>query len=241
MHGLGFYSGWNEYISPQLLTPDPSPFLANQVMLMINPATTAIHPNQFLESAMDRLLTVIKVNDKPTMIPISEFTKQLNKIEASTLEELVNNKGFEPAKDMNRFSTEFGTLGIKLYSEKEPVILETSLHPFQPGSSISHVSYADYTYTPDFLMRFMQDRGLTLQEAVNRSGWTSPIGPLLLRVLEELGYATIKNPNNIPPLLIFQVAKQNSDKFAFASVAIHLQINLYHLLFIACSILLLSY
>lgn len=204
MHGLGFYSGWNEYVSTNALTPDPSPFLANQLILMINPSTSAIHPNQFLESAMDRLLRAIKVVDKASSKPISDYTRQLNKLHARTISELVSSPGFEPAKDMDRFATIPGSLGLEIYSQNEPVILETDLQPFQPGSSISHVSYANYTHTPDFLMRFMQDRGLTLQEAVKQGGGNGPIGPLLLRVFEEIGYATVDNPDTIPPLLIFQ-------------------------------------
>jgi hypothetical protein len=202
MHGLGFYSGWNEYVSSNTLTPDPSSFLANQLILLVNPSTNAIHPNQFLESAMDRLLKIIKIDNKPTSIPISEFTKKLNKIQASSLSELIKSPDFEETKEMGKLSTEPGSLGIDL--EDETIILETSLKPFQPGSSISHVSYANYTHTPDFLMRFMQDRGLTLEEAVRRGGGERPIGPLLLRIFEEIGYSTTENPDNTPPLLIFQ-------------------------------------
>ncbi|CAO3653892.1 unnamed protein product [Mucor hiemalis] len=188
MHGLGFYSGWNEYVAAQALTPDPSPFLANQVVLLVNPNTNAIHPNQFIESAMDRLIKIIKLNNNSVSIPISEYTKKLNRIQASSLAELVTNPGFDEAKEMGKISTEPESMVIELDSEEnEPIVLETSLRPFQPGSSISHVSYANYTHTPDFLMRFMQDRGLSLEEAVKRGGGNGPIGPLLLRVMEEIG------------------------------------------------------
>lgn len=257
MHGLGFYSGWNEYVSTHALTPDPSSFLANQLVLMVNPSTSAIHPSQFLESAMDRLLRVIRIEDKSTNIPISEYTKRLNRIQASSLSELVKNPEFEGAKEMSRLSTEPGSLGIELDSEEEPIILETSLKPFQPGSSISHVSYANYTQTPDFLMRFMQDRGLALSEAVRRGGGERPIGPLLLRVFEEIGYATIDNPNNIPPLLIFQSQSINEESNLNDTLTNHgvrrksqhhrplsyesstefqYQANMYHVFLIACSI-----
>lgn len=235
MHGLGFYSGWNEYIGPHMITPDPSPFLANQLMLSINPGTTAIHPSQFLESAMDRLITVIQGQR------VSEFTRQLNKIEAGNLEDLVKDKSFERAKDMNQFATGPGTLGIQLNSQKV-VILETSLHPFQPGSSISHVAYSEYAHTPDFLMKFMQDRGLTLKEAVKRSGGSGPIGPLLLSVFEELGYATVQKPDNVPP--IFQAGKKVSDmKLVEVSPALHTHhpFNVYLLFISFCFLFIWSY
>jgi hypothetical protein len=268
MHGLGFYSGWNEYVSTHALTPDPSPFLANQLILMINPSTSAIHPNQFLESAMDRLLRVIKVDDKASSKPISDYTRQLNKLQAGSITELVNLPEFAPAKDMSRFSTLPGSLGLEIYSQNNPIILETSLEPFQPGSSISHVSYDNYSHTPDFLMRFMQDRGLTLAEAVQQGGGSGPIGPLLLRVFEEIGYATVDNPDTIPPLLIFQsqfmedddgtnnnstnrlkhgIRRKNqhhhpSNVDFVASVGIVSRTNLYHIFFIISTgyILLLS-
>lgn len=222
MHGLGFYSGWNEYVAAQALTPDPSPFLANQVVLLVNPNTNAIHPNQFIESAMDRLIKIIKLNNNSVSIPISEYTKKLNRIQASSLAELVTNPGFDEAKEMGKISTEPESMVIELDSEEnEPIVLETSLRPFQPGSSISHVSYANYTHTPDFLMRFMQDRGLSLEEAVKRGGGNGPIGPLLLRVMEEIGYATIDNPDNIPPLLFFRSQSLDQEMSDANSTAQH--------------------
>jgi hypothetical protein len=207
MHGLGFYSGWNEYIATSALTPDPSPFLANQLLLMVNPTTNALHTHQFLESAMDRLMTVLEYdnNNIPrSSILVSSLTAQLNKIDARTITDLVKSPEFAPALQMDRLATTSGSLGIEISLEKEPIVLETGLNPFQPGSSVSHVAYEKYTQTPDFLMRFMQDRGLTLADAVKRGGGQGPIGPLLLSVLEEIGFATINNPNTVPPLLIFQ-------------------------------------
>lgn len=210
MHGLGFYSGWNEYISTKAITPDPSPFLANQLISMLNPtSTSALHPYQFLESAMDRLMTVLEYdNDNipiSSSISVSKYTSQLNKIRAATISDLTKAPGFVPAKEMGYLATKSGSLGLDISSELDPIVLETALQPFQPGSSISHVDYTKYTKSPDFLMRFMQDRGMTLAEAIKRGGGgNGPIGPLLLKVFEELGYSTINSPNTIPPLLIYQ-------------------------------------
>ena len=212
MHGLGFYSGWNEYLSASVLTPDPSPLLANQLISMVNPSNNAMHPNQFLESAMDRLLRIIKVDNKTTSIPISDYTKRLNKIEATSVAELMRSPAFQETKDFNKIATEAETLGIHLSSQKNPVTLETSLRPFQPGSSISHVSLAHYSHTPDFLMRFMQDRGLSLEEAVKQGGGTGPIGPLLMRIFEEIGYSTVETPDVIPPLLVYKASRLEQDQ-----------------------------
>ncbi|CEP11277.1 hypothetical protein [Parasitella parasitica] len=207
MHGLGFYSGWNEYISTNALTPDPSPFLANQLIRMLNPtSTSALHTYQFLESAMDRLMTVLDRDSREMPVSVSSYTSQLNRVQATTISDLTRSPGFTPAKEMAYLATKAGSLGLDISSELDPIVLETALQPFQPGSSISHVDYARYTESPDFLMRFMQDRGLTLAEAIKRGGGVDgqPIGPLLLRVFEELGYSTIDNPNTVPPLLIYQ-------------------------------------
>ncbi|KAI7895559.1 uncharacterized protein EV154DRAFT_477357 [Mucor mucedo] len=227
MHGLGFYSGWNEYIGPHMITPDPSPFLANQLMLSINPGTTAIHPSQFLESAMDRLMT----DEKGRFV--SEHTRELNRMEAESLEALVTDPRFKTVQSVSEFATEPGTLGIQL-SKEEWVVLETGLSPFQPGSSISHVAYSEYTHTPDFLMRFMQDRGLTLQEAVQRGEGKGPIGPLLLRIFEEMGYATVNQPDTVPPLMLFRSGIQKNqrlDKGTSSSMAIHNSPTLLYLFF----------
>ncbi|KAI8372654.1 hypothetical protein EDC96DRAFT_438776 [Choanephora cucurbitarum] len=209
MHGLGFYSGWNQYISSNALTPDPSPFLANQLLSLINPITNIVHPSQFLESAMDKLIGVLNHDDdgkiRTSSHPmISDLTRHLNRIQASSLAELTASSDFLVAKDMYRHSVTRGSLGVFLSPDEEPLLLETGLDPFQPGSSISHVSFERYTNTPDFLMRFMQDRGLSLTSAIERGGGKGPIGPQLLRVLEQLGYSTTRNPQVIPPLLIFQ-------------------------------------
>lgn len=237
MHGLGFYSGWNEYIQSESITPDPSPFLSNQLMLMLNPTTNAIHPNQFLESAMDRLLRVIQIDQKPTLVPVSEYTRKLNRIEAKDLQDLVLDPNFMFAKEMNRFSTEPGSLGIALETN-ELIVLETGLSPFQPGSSVSHVAYLNYTDTPDFLMRFMQDRGVTLEEVVRKGGGDGPIGPLLLRIFEEIGYATVNNPETVPPLMVFKNGVNGQQKDynlpSTTSFGLLLQFdpNLYYFIFI---------
>lgn len=203
MHGLGFYSGWNQYITPNALMPDPSPFLANQLISMINPMSTALHKFQFLESAMDRIMSIVSQQQKD--VPVSDITKQLNKIQVNTIDQLVTSANFKPAMDMAFFATYPNSLGLKPGNAlNDTVLLETGLKPFQPGSSISHVDYKTYTMTPDFLMRFMQDRGMTLQDAIKRGGGKGPIGPLLLSVLEELGYATVNKPNNVPHLSVFR-------------------------------------
>lgn len=205
MHGLGFYSGWNEYISSKALTPDPSPFLANQLIRMVNPTSaSALHTTQFLESVMDRLMIVLDYESDNVAISVSNYTRQLNRIQATSISEVVKSPEFVFAKEMGYLATKAGSLGLDISSDLDPIILETALQPFQPGSSISHVDYATYTQSPDFLMRFMQDRGLTLAEAIKRGGGDGPIGPLLLRIFEELGYSTINSPNTVPPLLIYQ-------------------------------------
>lgn len=157
---------------------------------------------------MDRLMTVLDY-DSNTMVlspsdSVSNYTSQLNRIQATSISDLTAAPGFAAAKKMGYLATRARSLGLDISPDLDPIVLETALQPFQPGSSISHVDYATYTKSPDFLMRFMQDRGLTLAEAIKQGGGDGPIGPLLLSVFEELGYSTVNQPNTVPPLLIYQ-------------------------------------
>ncbi|KAI9473534.1 MAG: hypothetical protein EXX96DRAFT_578397 [Benjaminiella poitrasii] len=244
MHGLGVYSGWNEYLHPSILTPDPSPFLANQIIEMIKPLTnTAMYATQFLESAMDRLM--VRLDDPQTTV--SNYTRQLNTIHAHNVASLVATSAFTAAvKDMSRLATQPRSLGVVLTSSslEDVMVLETGLVPFQPGSSLSHVDFETYRGTPDFLMRFMQDRGLSLAEAVRQAGG-GPIGPRLLRLLEALGYSTVQSPHVVPPLLLFQhargpvaaLARKSRQEIALSSSSPVQDVNGFYLLSIIVTVL----
>ena len=196
-----------------VLTPDPSLLFSNDLILMVNSVTGSIHASHFLESAMDRMMVLIEGNG--SMPTVSSLTKTLDQIQEDSLRSLVFSPDFSLAFSMDRLATTPGTLGVALLDDQgrvdDVVVLETSLKPFQPGSSISHVDYATYTNSPDFLMRFMQDRGVTLAESVLRSGGQGPIGPKLMRILQQLGYAIPQLPSITSPLLLFQNTSDSSN------------------------------
>jgi len=83
----------------------------------------------------------------------------------------------------------------------EGVYLETSLEPFQQGSSISHMDRTTYTGTSDFLMRFALEPGFTTNDLIAKGGnfTGGVIGPLLLQVMGSMGYTTVENPNPKTP------------------------------------------
>ncbi|CAJ0922457.1 16151_t:CDS:2 [Entrophospora sp. SA101] len=79
-----------------------------------------------------------------------------------------------------------------------------NLNPYQPGSSVSHVSQALYLKSIEFLMSYQEPQGKTLKDVIKNGGnyVGGSIGPKFLSILESLGYATADNPNpEIPTLL----------------------------------------
>ncbi|CAG8438167.1 10723_t:CDS:2 [Acaulospora colombiana] len=81
------------------------------------------------------------------------------------------------------------------------VFLETKLI-FTAGSSITHVDTA-YSSTPDFLMVYKAEQGISLDELIKING-NAPggaIGPNLTKIMETLGYATPDNPSPYRPTL----------------------------------------
>ncbi|KAI8887801.1 hypothetical protein K501DRAFT_241517 [Backusella circina FSU 941] len=206
MHGLGFYSGWNQYLSNQdSITPDPSPFLTNQWIQTLSPGSNAIHPAPFIESALDRLIHILPLN-----MSLSDLTHQMNAIGGD-----MTSPAFKSITDrFKKIATTPFTMGIKI-GDNVLLILETGLSPFKSGSSISHVAFQKYNEHPEFLMRYKQDRGRTLAD-VQGSGHHA-MGPSLLSVFEALGYATKQHPEAIPPLFI--VTREWSPSFVHAGRA----------------------
>lgn len=83
-----------------------------------------------------------------------------------------------------------GTTPIALF-------LETSLSPYRQGSSISHAAAQTSNNTPDFLMRFSLESGITLSQIVRKIGKGNrfgPVGPNLLGVMATLGYSVRQTP-----------------------------------------------
>ncbi|CAB4429211.1 unnamed protein product [Rhizophagus irregularis] len=72
---------------------------------------------------------------------------------------------------------------------------ETSLIPYQHGSSVAHTDFDTYVNSSDFLMLFTYPKTATLGQimsAVGSTNTTGPIGPKLRLLLGSLGYEVKK-------------------------------------------------
>jgi hypothetical protein len=98
------------------------------------------------------------------------------------------------------------------------IILETGIKEgYVPGSSISHFDYRIYTNTSDFLMRYLHDPGVLLEEDIKIGGNYSggAIGPLTLRCLETLGYRINQNPK---PIAMYQMEAESSAAHSWSTL-----------------------
>jgi hypothetical protein len=191
MHGLGFYSNWQDLVGLSSLTPDISPLVAGERLVGINQTSGEIVLTSALESVFDKFL--VRLTD---MQHTSSITRKFNKYRLRENKPVVQSLQeiglLDDAKAMYELGTKAESLGFVAANDSSAIlVLETGLSPFQSGSSISHVDYNMYGDSAEFLMRFMQERGLTLDQAMVRSDSSSPIGPKLRKVLKSIGYNTI--------------------------------------------------
>ncbi|KAG9303160.1 hypothetical protein G9A89_001776 [Geosiphon pyriformis] len=202
VHGLGFYSVWRDHINEEksqweALTPK------------LCPDTEISCENiTFVESVFDQYIEIIPENNQR----LSSYVPLLNKFskeKAGSLEPLDFYPKFKAsiqykiAKDLFKYAVQNKSLAFRpdIYSTQvsSHIILETSLTPYQPTSSVLHVDKTTYEKTLDFLMIFELSPGKTLSNLIVENGG-GPIGPNLKAVLEMLGYTTKEqpNPNHIP-------------------------------------------
>ncbi|CAJ0879198.1 8860_t:CDS:2 [Entrophospora sp. SA101] len=114
-----------------------------------------------------------------------------------------NSAQYKIATDMLKYATTPLSF-VNNTANDQLFYLETSLNPYQPGSSVSHVSQALYLKSIEFLMSYQEPQGKTLKDVIKNGGnyVGGSIGPKFLSILESLGYATADNPNpEIPTLL----------------------------------------
>jgi len=198
VHGLGFTSSWDDYINqvPQALTPDVTPAGSGSSF-------------QFSEFSFDKFMVLMSTGQR-----MSDITAQLNAFSTGAGAQIRDINAFasafttspqyQIAKNTFNFAITKGAMGFLPQGEtnlNNAVLLETSLNPYQQGSSVSHVDFATFSKNSDFLMRFLADKGISLGDAIVQNGNFSggAVGPKLLKVLESLGYTTQANPNPIRP------------------------------------------
>ncbi|KAL1923811.1 uncharacterized protein VTP21DRAFT_8791 [Calcarisporiella thermophila] len=190
IHGLGFGSGWSDYVHevPIALTPDIG---------ILGGRNAPYTFDGFYEFIFDKFLVTLPDLSRLT----TKYTRLLNEIPGinstfPTIQDFVANLTKSPeymriGSELLQIATSKGKLGFMPVGGSQigdVVVLETSLKPFSDGSSVSHVDYATYTNTSDFLMRFVQDQGVRLEEGISRGGGAHPIGPKLRKMLASLGY-----------------------------------------------------
>ncbi|CAG8623439.1 5299_t:CDS:2 [Acaulospora morrowiae] len=202
IHGLGFISYWREWFVPDFpdLTPYPE-FLVDNT----DPSKPITYTG-FTETAFDRYM-VLNTTDK---IKMTTLAQQINKFAPigkkfpsliSFEESFLDSRQSYIAENLsyaaiNPYSMDFVT------NDSTPVILETKIIPFNPGSSVTHVDTL-YMNTSDFLMVYVAQPGITLDDIIIKNGNASggAIGPYLTKVLETLGYTTANNLSPYRPTL----------------------------------------
>ena len=201
VHGLGFVSAWSDdtyerfsmYDSTmkRFLTPMPlnPPNELPEVSAVMN-SEAGVQPYWgFVDFPLDKLLYGNKY-------PLTLTTQLLNEwgngnIMFANILDMVNdwingNSFREQAEAIYQMAVKRGDITIMI-DDVEIMVLETSLSPFQDGSSLTHVDESIYATTDDYLMCYSAMRGISLND-LSKSHPLGPLGPSLVRVLAELGY-----------------------------------------------------
>ncbi|KAF0505740.1 sequence orphan [Gigaspora margarita] len=217
-HGLGFTSSWRNNLDS--LLQYPSNGLSPVPYLITSASSKSIIFQGFIETIFDKFLVILPDNTTssplvPTSLtaytsklnefgpPPTEFSSSLKFAESLMLSPQWNSVApFILNKSSIANTLVFLPRGYQLVNG---TYVETSVNPFLSGSSISHVSFASYTNSQDFLMRYKLEPGFTIEDLLSRGGnyqnddGTGVIGPRLRSIMESIGYKTLYNPNPIIP------------------------------------------
>ncbi|UZO06566.1 uncharacterized protein OCT59_026882 [Rhizophagus irregularis] len=207
IHGLGFCSGWDDHSDmlgiQNIITPTP---------LFLTTITGQVIFGGFREFIFDKFMVLLSDGTR-----ISNLTEELNKFSGvgtthNSMDDFLNyfmntfpsSPEYQIVQKMMNISTTPKSLGILPLNKtdiKDAFILETSLSPFLPKSSISHCDYITYTKSSDFLMRYLQDPGISLKRSIRLGGnyVNGPIGPKLAETLSLIGYQIQNLPNTFKP------------------------------------------
>ncbi|RHZ48287.1 hypothetical protein Glove_553g59 [Diversispora epigaea] len=202
IHGLGFVSSWSNNLET----------LDNRNTTGITPYLDYSDNNKFFgfsEYIFDRYVKFIRNN---VVCTSTDYTFQLNEaVENGTsfngYSEFVTKMKSSPQWKYAESAFKCATTNDSMYftpakdtSWNDKIYLETSLKPYQLGSSISHISDERYEPTEDFLMTYSFAPGESLEYLIQKGGnYKSPIGPRILSILESIGYETDACPNSFKP------------------------------------------
>ncbi|KXN71618.1 hypothetical protein CONCODRAFT_78246 [Conidiobolus coronatus NRRL 28638] len=205
VHGLGFATIYNDYITKpgsqaQAIFPNPEVSSYSDGKAKIN---------NFYESIFDRY--VVLTQNKQSLSSVTDVINgylvdnkdRIFRSKEEAFKNFVDSSQYQVAKDLlNTAQTEGSMEFVFNTTSKTPfssLVLETSLKPYAPSSSISHASAKNYLNTKEFLMKHEMSSGNSLSKLVSSVGsgsWdTAPYGPGLIAVLETIGYPTNQNPS----------------------------------------------
>ncbi|CAO3632143.1 unnamed protein product [Cunninghamella echinulata] len=206
VHGLGFISSWSDdlyqkfkpYVDhlPPFLTPmllDP-PKELNKMNYDID-STKGHQPFWgFVEYPLDKYLTYEDIH--LTVITNLLTTWGNSNILFKTIYDMINawtmnNDLYLYAQSVYQGSITAKDVTLSLPHQPNLLIMETSLNPFSPGSTLSHVDYTHYHQSPDYLMTYTSSPGVAISDLKYS---TIPFSSRLLHVLAALGYCI--HPSN---------------------------------------------
>lgn len=195
LHGLGFITSWDDYFNPNAssLTPSPS-FIFTNPEEIDGIKEGPITFTGFEEYILDRHLVLTKDNSSLTLISekINKFVPLNTKFDnqKAFLDEFTKSPEYKETEIMFKNAITRASVAIRL-ADGENALLETSLVPYKPGSTFSHVDFDSFGNTTDFLMRFKAPRQVILDDLTPINGndpdYTNPIGPKTISIFKSLG------------------------------------------------------
>ncbi|CAG8553165.1 5357_t:CDS:2 [Acaulospora colombiana] len=203
IHGLGLHSSFNDHLNsePTAITPN--------IYASVNLIDSSLRFNGFVEMAFDKYMIHLPTGKRISSV----ITNKLNQFVGRTGTIFPNKYNFSLefksspqytfALNMMEYAVTPNSLGFLpqgANKSSEVIVLETSLIPYKQGSSINHVDYKTYNKAPDFLMKYLADRGANITALAAARGTSGLlIGPKLKLLLETLGYKSPDNPNPYRP------------------------------------------
>ncbi|KAI9255791.1 hypothetical protein BDA99DRAFT_442071 [Phascolomyces articulosus] len=209
IHGLGFVSAWSDdtyerfsiydptiekFLTPMPLNP---PNELPEVSAAMN-SEAGVQPFWgFVDFPLDKLLY-------GNSYPLTRTTQLLNdwgngNIMFATILDMVNdwvdgNAFREEAEAIYQMAITQGDITINI-DDTKVMVMETSLTPFQDGSSLTHADQSIYASSDDYIMCYSAMRGVNLND-LSKIHPLGPLGPSLVRILANLGYYIQPSYNN---------------------------------------------
>lgn len=200
VHALAFASAFRTHLGHPFLTPIPDLSSSRNTLTRWIPPFVF---DTFIVNSQsgERLIDIAQEfwqnrdnGDEPNQQELNSTNNRLLKRFSNRIASVVNNElpifevssSGKTARHLYQLATTPGALAFKIPRSMLPtekqysyydrlVYLETSLKPFAPGSSLSHVAW-DYSNSRDFLMRAKATNGITLKHMLVERNMTDDSG-----------------------------------------------------------------